>query len=566
MSSYTNYSTGLSERMLKIGEFTGIDQSRGAHGVDPGSSPDAVNFISRYGKLYTAGGVATYGSKAVETSAYEPKDGRIYQAFVRSADGADSSKLLMCQHGRFYVSDLDGASWTPIAAGFESNDWSAVNYRDGEKEWIVLTNGVDPAQYWDGENTASMPLSPRQGDINQSTVETTVVEVEVAGQDSETTETYTDEDGVTTTVTTKITFTTDKDGKIIKTTDVTTELSAVGEELTFSKLTLLYERLWGAVVSEYPDRVYWSDTFDAQDWEFDYSDSENTGGGFLDVATFDGTRIRAIVAAFDDVLIFKDKSVHRLNGTYPGEFSLTQVYGAEGTLAPRTICHTGDKLWFLSCDGLCVYDGMQVTSLSAAGDRRLKDVWSRINDSTIQNACAVIQDGIIRLAVPLDGSIINTHVIEYDTQSGVYSLIELPGVDDWLLLREGQRETLLFLNGDQLYRYDSGYNVYGDGVNASWLSPEISCGTMSSRKSTGRIYMYVNAQSRDVERKPRMKITMISGNKSREKILQLKAGRNDIRKRVKIRGRTFRFKLENMDGDPLTIERGIEIYIEEDFD
>ena len=516
MASYQSYASGMGERILSIPEFSGIDQSRGAHASDVGSSPEAVNFIARYGKLYTAPGVSQYGVSLAE-SAYEEKDGRLFQAFMRDLDGNDSSKLVLCQHGRFYVSDLDASEWTPIAGSFQSNDWNAVNYRDEENEWIIFANGEDPPQYWDGKSASAMPLNARQGGSS----------------------------------------TTNEDGEPVVTQ---------GELLTFSRLTLLYERLWGAVTQEYPDRVYWSNSFDAEDWEFNFTDSENEGGGFVDVATFDGTRIRAIIAAFDDVLIFKDKSMHRLNGSYPGEFALTQVYGSEGTLAPRTIVYNGQRLYFLSIDGLCAYDGMSVTTLAAAGDRKLKDIWARINPSTIEKACAVLKDDIIYLAVPLDGSIINTHVIEYDIRNGIYSLIELPGVDDWLVMREGQKETLLFLNGDTVYRYASGYTMYGEDIHASWLSPEISCGTLSSRKQTGRVYMLVDAQSLDVNAAPRLRLTMYSGAKVRAKVIPLKVGRNELRKRVKIRGRTFRFKIENMDGNPLTIQRGLEVHVEEDFD
>jgi hypothetical protein len=78
--------------------------------------------------------------------------------------------------------------------------------------------------------------------------------------------------------------------------------------------------------------------------------------------------------------------------------------------------------------------------------------------------------------------------------------------------------------------------------------------------------MAITATSLDVTKSPEIKLSMLSGGKTRTKILKLKSGMNEIRKRVKIRGRTFRFKIENVDGNPLTIHRGIEIHIEEDFD
>ena len=526
MASYNSYASSMGERKLTIDTFTGIDQTRGLHSSDYGSSPDAVNFVTRDGVLKTVGGVAEYGNPTpipgdMETAPVTK--GKLFQGFFRTAQGEDFYKLIMAQDGRLYVHDPDQDAWTPIGGSFTTNDWTAVNYRDEENDWIIFTNGVDEAQYWDGVSQACLPLEIVQGRITH-----------------------------------------EEDGETI--------VDAEGEELSFSQITLLNERLWGGVASEYPDRVYWSNTFDPEDWEFSYTDSENDGGGFIDIATFDGSRIRAVVSAMDDILIFKDKSMHRLNGSYPGEFSLTQVFGTEGTLAPRTIVNDGRSLYFLASDGLVKYSGMSAVPLSSMGDRKLREIWPRINPSTIDLACAVLMDGVIYLAVPLDGSTINTHVIEYDTQNGTYNIIELPGVDDWLILREGQKETLLFLNAHQVYQYNSGYTFYNniDGfdpeIYAVWTSPFINCGTLSSKKQTGRIYMAVTAASLDVNKPPEIKLTLLSGNKVRTKTLKLKTGLNEIRKRVKVRGRSFRFRIENVDGNPLTIHRGIEIHIEEDFD
>lgn len=513
MSSYTFYGSTMSERKLSIDSFTGIDQTRGLYSSDYGSSPDAENFRTRDGMLMTAGGVSEYGAH-IPASVYSADNGRLFQGFFRDAQGNDYTKIIMAIYGRLYVADPGAASWTAICGTMATDDWTAVNYRDENNDWIIFTNGVDAAMYWDGHSAAAVPMHIIQG-------------------------------------------------RVVEDETVTSE----GEELRFSQITMLNERLWGGVASKYPDRIYWSNTFDPEDWEFSYTDSEYDGGGYLDVATFDGSRIRAVIAAMDDILIFKDKSLHRLNGSYPGEFSLTQVFGTEGTLAPRTIVNNGKALYFLASEGLVRYSGMTADSLASLGDKRMKDIWPRINKSTIETACAAIMDNIIYLAVPLDGSIINTHVIEFDTTTGNYNLIALPGVDDWLVLREGQQETLLFLSDGQVYRYDSGYTFYdGDPINAVWTSPYISCGSLASKKQTGRIYMSISAASLDVNRDPQIKISMISGGKTRFKLIKLKNGINEIRKRVKIRGRTFRFRIENQNGDPLTIHRGVEIHIEEDFD
>jgi len=518
MTSYTSYASTMAERKLSINAFTGVDQSKGEHSADIGSSPDAVNFIARFGDLRTANGVTQYGI-AAPVSIYESANGRLYQGFFRDATTHEEfTKIILALHGRIYVSDPGCEEWTAIGAGFTTNDWYAVNYKHETTDWIIFTNGIDTAQYWDGVSAALMPLHMIQGRITQEQPDGTITIINA------------------------------------------------GEEINFNQITLLHERLWGGVSSTYPDRIYWSNTFDPEDWNLDYEDSEYTGGGFVDVATFDGSRIRAIINAMDDVLIFKDKSLHRLSGTYPGEFQLTQVYGTEGTLAPRTIVSDGSSVYFLASDGLVRYNGMQAAPLTWNGDRKLKDTWSRINDSNIDTACACLVDNVIYMAIPLDGSIINNCVIEYHLLDGTYNILGIEGLDDWLVFRQGQDETILFLREDKIYRYDSGLTFFGQPINAVWTSPWIDCGSQTSRKSTGRIYMTISANSIDLTQLPKIKLSTINEKKTRTKIINLKNGLNIIRKRVKVRGRMFRFRIENVDGNPLTIHRGIEIHIEEDFD
>ena len=480
----------LVEKTLTISEFHGVDQSRGVHNADAATSPDSLNFISRYGYLRT-----TRGARVYKSTPLLPASGkRVFQGFF----GTDS--VLMASGGG-KVFALKNGAWVTLGSGYKSDAWSAVNYRHEETDWIILVNGVDTAKYWDGKTDTLSELKMQQGN----------------------------------------------------------------ETLLFSHISLLYERLWGAVYVNAPDRIYWSESFEPDNWDFNVAVTD-TGGGFADVATFDGSSIRAIVAAFDDILIFKDKSMHRLNGTYPGEFNLTQVYGSEGTLASRSIAYTADKLYFLNADGLCVYDGMMVSALALAGDRRLKNLWASLNHDAIDNACAAIYDGVLYLAVPTGDSTENTHVVEYELYSGTYSITTCAGITDWIVWREGQKEDLLCVIGDKICVYDEGVSMLGEPIHAVWTSPEITLGTLASKKQTGRIYMSVYSQSIDQSKTPQIKLAMLSGDKVRERVINLKNGTNIIRKRIKVRGRSFRFRIENVDGNPITINKGMEIALEEDFD
>ena len=466
---------------LKITAFKGVDQSRGLYG-DMSTSPDAVNMICRKGALSTA--------RAMAAEQPAPPAGcvRLFQGFFRDESGADSRALVAAGGGHVYA--LVGGGWRDLGGGFRSDDWCAVNYRHEDEDWLILVNGQDKMQYWDGQSAALRAVDVRMG----------------------------------------------------------------GEEVRFSRLTLIYERLWGAVTATEPDRVYWSDSFAPDNWELSAAQPD-TGGGFMDVATFDGARIRAVLAAFDDVLIFKDRSMHRLNGTYPGDFSLTQVYGSEGTLAPRTIVHTASRLYFLGGDGLCVYDGMTVSSLTHGGDSRMKDVFARVNQRAVAAACAALWRDVIYLALPLDGATQNTHVIRYALSDGSWALMEIPGVLDFLLWREGQDERLLCLTMEGLFRLDEGQAALPAARGTTPVLPA----RVINRRRLGRVSFPIEAEADGT-----LTLTALSEGGQTRKTVRFGAGRSVIRQRLRLRGRSLRLRLESDSRVPFTLPDGMELDIEEE--
>lgn len=474
----------MSDKLLRIRAFRGLDQSRDAFGSDPATSPQCQNIICRRGMMERAAGMSAESA--------QPPQGctRLFQGFFRTEAGVDCPRLIAAGNGCLYALGDDG--WTTLGSGFESDDWCAVSYRRESDDTLILTNGHGPMQTWDGRSASLSPIAPTIG----------------------------------------------------------------GESVTFERLTLLYERLWGAVCRENPDRIYWSESFEPDSWELNI-DLPDTGGGFADIATFDGARIRAVIAAFDDVLIVKDRSMHRLSGTYPGDFSLTQVYGDEGTLSARSIVQTADRLYFLGRSGLCVYDGMTVSSLVHKGDTRAQALFERLNPKAIDRACAVLKDDVIYLAVPLDNAAQNSHVIRYSLCDDSWALLTCAGVRDWLIWRDGQSETLMCLTEEGLFKFGTG-DTFGEApVRGEWLSPELMGDERARRKRTGRLYVTVQSSQPG-------SITLYtqSEHSRAEKTLPIDAGITLLKPRLRVCGRHLRFGLSSE--APICLPEGLSLEIEVD--
>ena len=85
---------------------------------------------------------------------------------------------------------LTDGAWRQIGSGYGSDEWVAVNYRRDDRELILMVNGRDGMAAWDGTAAQAEAITPTQG----------------------------------------------------------------GQAIRFEHLTLLYERLWGAVHADAPDR------------------------------------------------------------------------------------------------------------------------------------------------------------------------------------------------------------------------------------------------------------------------------------------------------------------------
>ena len=332
-----------------------------------------------------------------------------------------------------------------------------------------------------------------------------------------------------------------------------------------SCIALSDERLWLGGVPDDQEVVYWSWDNDPNNWEVDLDHPEQ-GGGFIYIRTHDGTKVIAVKALLNDVVIFKDRSLHRIVGSYPGEYELVEVYGSAGPISENTIVSTGASVFFLCAEGLCVFDGMTVQTLALSnGDNRLIQLAGRINREAAQAACSVIHKNKMYVALPLDQSEVNNAVLIWDMTDNLYTLTTDYRADSWLIHHTEGGEKLLFARDGRIMVMEGDTND-GAAMDAKWISPWFDAGTKSARKTSGRIYMSVEARSLTGE-KPRIKLTMESEKKKREKIVELKKeGLSVIRPRVKARGRMLRLGIETIDGARLTVHQGVQIRLESDED
>jgi hypothetical protein len=138
-------------------------------------------------------------------------------------------------------------------------------------------------------------------------------------------------------------------------------------------VTFYSGRLFAANDSAYPDRLYWScvegDGRTIEDW-YSVDGSADASGGYVNVGN--GETITALVSLQDWLLIITNKSIWRLYGDKPSEYTLQYVCNNEyqimhGSIAvhngvPYTVSHNG--IMYFDGNGWAYADGANVIANS----------------------------------------------------------------------------------------------------------------------------------------------------------------------------------------------------------
>lgn len=132
-----------------------------------------------------------------------------------------------------------------------------------------------------------------------------------------------------------------------------------------SYLEMYQNMMFMAGFSSYPSRVYFSNI-----GSFENLEPEN----FFDVRTGNSDDIQCLIVFQDNLIIFKNKSIHAVVGDGPESLALKDMtldYGCVNNLAAVQF---ENKLWFMDSKGVCEYNGPDTFIVSYAVEDKLNQV------------------------------------------------------------------------------------------------------------------------------------------------------------------------------------------------
>lgn len=293
-------------------------------------------------------------------------------------------------------------------------------------------------------------------------------------------------------------------------------------------ICLSNERLWaGAPIAEL-ETVYYSNEFSPNQWD-------GQGGGYIGIPSWEASKIVAVRNYFNEVVVFKDRDIFRIFGTYPGEFSVSKVHGEDGPCSAQSIVAYKDRVYFFNRNGICFYDGMRARPL---GDERIKRVLANLNENFLSLCCAARIGSKLYFSVTSKDSVVNDTVIEYDADTKAY------------MVRSGISATCFVRLGDKLLfgAPDGGVYVYGEGrgypggdMEAYWVTPKMDLGSKYTRKYSTTMYTHAKGEGQ-------LRIQADFGDRNKGKLIELSGTMRPIRFKLRDKGRTLQFKFSNVDG------------------
>ena len=212
--------------------------------------------------------------------------------------------------------------------------------------------------------------------------------------------------------------------------------------------------------------------------------------------TGNGSPITALVAYYNGLLVFRERSIDIIRRTDTGAYTISVLDSSVGTTATNTIkVVPGVGVMFLATDGVRAIkgglDGGSIVKNEEIG-KPLTDEWERLSRGSLSRACASLslRDAEYWVHYPADGSSENTRGAVYHLVTGGWSLRN----ND-----EGATAATGALRFTSMTVDDAGYTVLGTApVNASglvstWKSwPGIGLQVWSRTPTTGRQLTYTS--------------------------------------------------------------------------
>ncbi len=312
------------------------------------------------------------------------------------------------------------------------------------------------------------------------------------------------------------------------------------------------DRLFSAGDPEHKNRLYWSqlpgDGRTVESWARAEA-SPNVEGGHAEVGSDGSDPITGILALSNQLLIFKKRSLFRLIGDKPSNFTIESVDAVNEQAAHTALVRIADTVFYLTGAGLFSFNG--VTARRMPDARCIRGFLAGADVADARGVCA--RDKLFYAARENGQSAL----IEYDLSRRAYMLrrgftvYDLCARDGAVYLIDGSRHVCRLGEGDS-------YN--GLPIRAWWRTPATDLYDKSSVKAMRQLYLRGAVETENAA----LLAEVTAGGMSTVYRLLLPEARSSVLEvPLKNEGRVFSVRFENEAGGRFSLEGGVELAFEQ---
>lgn len=138
----------------------------------------------------------------------------------------------------------------------------------------------------------------------------------------------------------------------------------------------------------------------------------------------------------DNAVVFNRNSIHLISGLSGslGDISLKEITREAGLVAQKSVVTIGNKIFFLSDNGVYATEFGDLYNLRGAGlplSDPIDPIIKRINSDYAQNAVGIYHDNRYFLAIPLDGSTTNNAIIVFNLLNQQWESVDVVAGTGW---------------------------------------------------------------------------------------------------------------------------------------
>lgn len=269
-----------------------------------------------------------------------------------------------------------------------------------------------------------------------------------------------------------------------------TKITYVKNAPTITSMCVHYERIYATVSGE-ANSLWFSDDFNPVNWN-----ASLTEGGFINFDD-DGGRVIKAVSFLDHVYVFRDYGIVRLTAYGSQEnYTVSKVYVSASRILPDTIACCGDRIIFLTDEGLFSFNGYTMTMIAKEITNLFHRDRSAAKGAYVKGnyylCCRLRQDAGKVLCEEQPG-FINNSVVRVDVRTGkvdIFRGVDVKGMTAMESLHIG--EVLLFFRGQystQMGMMSKSGKLFNILAPKHWECAETDLGRPDTEKTVRTVWL-----------------------------------------------------------------------------